>query len=294
VRIDQLLALLNEVDLDDLPRIHDSDLKNLDRARKLLPRLAEAPELESFVTPLINSAIFGTNRDSFYVSADERSRIQNAVTRLHLTILGLREALKVHAPPADAESIVIKLPDPSDFTDALSVLDQIRTSIEQIVVNPTIEGHTKLVGWEIGSFWIYLNVGTEIAVRLVGSVVWAAAVVRRKVLEGNALETKMRGLDLESKALDALLAGIKKDIEVLLDSEAIATYKKHFGPDQDNEQVGRIKFAIRSFSELIARGAEIHPSLNAPPEAKEIFPDIAKLGTISSQIRQIEKGPSVP
>jgi hypothetical protein len=136
--------------------------------------------------------------------------------------------------------------------------------------------------------WIDLSVGSELAMVVIGSAVWAAAVIRRKFLEGSIIERKLRGLDIANEALEALTGGLKRQIEQLLDAESRAVFDKHYTESKDPEQIGRIRFSIRTLAELIARGAEIHPSLYAPEQAANVFPDMAKLNTLASQISQLE------
>jgi hypothetical protein len=290
MRIDHLLALLNSVPLGDLPEFESPGrIKNLDKARAAIARLDTAPELHAALQSLLNSSIFGTTRDEFMLASSEYGELQAATARLIILISGLREALKSHASPGDERAIVIRLPDPNDFADALQILEQFRKAIEQVIVNEKIKGELKLLGWEIGSFWVDLYLGSPLAVIVIGSVAWAAAVVRKKIMEGSIIERKVKGLDIANEALQALQEGLKKEVDQLLDSESRAIYDKHFGTETvDEEQIKRIRFSIRMFSDLIGRGAEIHPSLYAPEEAKNVFPDIAKLSTIASHIQQLE------
>lgn len=57
----------------------------------------------------------------------------------------------------------------------------------------------------------------------------------------------------------------------------------------DNEQIERLKMSIRTFSNLIERGAEIHPALQVPETVSNLYPNYKQLETISSKIKQIEK-----
>ncbi len=284
MRIDQLLHLLDTTDFHDFPSFNHNTVSNLDAARLEFSRLAQAPELRSALEPILTSSIFGTDRDEFITAkADE---LQSAVYRLQLLILGLREVLRQHAAPPSAESIVIKLPDPNDLADALHSTEQFRIAIEQIVTNDAIRGHIKLVGWETGSFWLYLALGTPAAVALIGSVAWSAAVIRKKILEGSILKKQVEAMEIKNDALTAVAEGVEREVQMLVESEANAIFNMYFTGD-DPELIQRLQFSIKSFSELLAKGAEVHPSLQAPEHVSNLFPDPKKLDSITSKIAQL-------
>ncbi len=291
MRLDKLTTLLDGVDFTAFPKFDvGRSVSNLDPARAEFLRLAEAPELSDALEPILNSKVFATDRDEFVLT--EADELRAAVYRLQLLIVGLREALKYHAAAPSPESIVIKLPDPADFADALQTAEQFRLAIDQVIANKIIGGQIKLLGWETGSFWLYLALGTPAAVTLIGSVAWAAAVVRKKVLEGTILKKKVEAMEIHNDALDAVREGIEREVDLLLTAEAKAIYKKHFNAKDDPEQLQRIQYTIKTFSELIGKGAEVHPSLQVPEAVANLFPDPAKLNSVASKIAQLTDKPS--
>jgi hypothetical protein len=285
MRIDKLLTLLNDVNFQAFPKFEGSRIGNLDLARAEILKLAEAPELAATLEPILQSKIFETDRDSFLLS--DSDQLSSKFYRLQILILGLREALQFHAATSSPESVVIKIPDPNDFADALKSAEQFHSAINQVIANEKINGSIKLVGWEIGSFWIYLALGSPAAVALIGSIAWSAAVVRKKILEGSILKKQVEAMEIKNEALDAVREGVDKQIDLLLKAEAKAIYDRYFGTTDDPEQLQRLQYGIKTFSELLAKGAEVHPSLQAPESVANLFPDVKKLETITSTIAQI-------
>jgi hypothetical protein len=75
-----------------------------------------------------------------------------------------------------------------------------------------------------------------------------------------------------------------------LEREAKALELETFG-DSETERLERFKHAIRVLAQLFDRGTRISPSLQAPPEVKKIFPDVDKIGLLSSTIKELEDRP---
>jgi hypothetical protein len=285
MRTDRLLALLDSVDFHAFPNFENNTIRNLGAARKELLKLTAAPELAEALSPLLESRIFATDRED-YTTVDA-GELRSAVYRLQILIIGLREALQYHAPSVTADSVVFKLPDPADLADALRTVEQFRVAVDQVIANDTIGGHVKLVGWETGSFWLYVALGTPAAVSIIGSIAWSAAVVRKKFLEGTIIKKKIEAMEIRNEALEAVREGVDRQVALLLSAETKAVYDKHFRGEEDPEQLQRLQYAIKTFAELIGRGAEVHPSLEAPEAVANLFPDAKKLNTIASTIAQL-------
>jgi hypothetical protein len=296
MRIEKLLALLGSVNFSTFPKFDDSPvLDNLLTFRRALHRLAEAEELREALDPLLKSAVFATDRDRLSIDGKSFHKIAADTANLRILVVGLQSALKLHAAEPSENAIAIKLPDPQSMSDAVEDMGTIQKAISQVIVNPTINGEIKLVAWEKGSFWLHLYLGSALAVGVIGMVAWAAAVVRKKRLEGSLIEKKVRGLEIGNDAIEALMVGLKKEIDTLVDAEALSIFDKNFGGEHNGEQIARVRYSINVFAELIARGAEVHPALYAPEAVKNLFPDVSKLAGIVSQIKQLEDAfPSSP
>jgi hypothetical protein len=295
MKLDRFLALLESVSLSDFPKFDSPNtIDNLDRFRPLIVRLSQAEEFTEITTPILESEIFATDSDHFYGS-ETYSRISGPIRRLQLLIVELPKVLRIHASPPSEFTVSLKLPDPADLKDALNVVTQFEKALEQLLFNPAINGEIRLIGWEVGSFWIDLYLASALAVSVVGSVAWAAAVVRKKTLEGDLIEKKVQGLDIGNDALEALRDGLKKSVQTLTDAEALAILDKHYDKKNSGDQLERIKLSIKISADLIQRGAEVYPGLYAPEEVKNLFPEPAKLAAIVSKIQQLEDidiGPS--
>ena len=49
----------------------------------------------------------------------------------------------------------------------------------------------------------------------------------------------------------------------------------------------RVKYTIKEFAEMIEKGAEIHPALQAPESVQNLFRDFKNVSKIESKIKQL-------
>jgi hypothetical protein len=199
-----------------------------------------------------------------------------------------REVIKSQLSEEKNESIVIKLPEDRELRTLVNDLDMIEKAISQIVINDQIEGVVEVTTWEPGSLWIEIYLGSVAAVSLVGSSAWAAMVIRKKREEAKMFEQHARTLQLKNEALENLIDGQKQAIELQLESESKALENEYFaGVEPSPERIQRLQYAVKSFSKLIERGAEIHPALSAPEPVSNLFPASINPLAIESRIKHL-------
>lgn len=179
--------------------------------------------------------------------------------------------------------MLIKLPEPKDFKEAIDFQSKFFTAISQNIVNDEIKGAVVLKEWEPGSFWLTLFLGSLAAVKLVAGMAWAAAVVLKKYREAEMFALHAESLRIKNEALVELKRGLEEQNRLILESEAKALQANNFEKNDNHEQVERLKLGIKTFMELIDKGAELHPALNAPQPVKELFPDLSKVELIESK-----------
>lgn len=117
---------------------------------------------------------------------------------------------------------------------------------------------------------------------------WAAVVIHKKKLEADIIAQYARGLEIKNNGLENLLEAQQTAIAFQLESEATALNDEYFlGSATDPERIQRLQYAIKEFSKLIDRGAEVHPALSAPESVKNLFPSMINPMAIESRIPRI-------
>jgi hypothetical protein len=261
------------------------EISNLKELRAVISDLGSLNLFESITQTLMNSAIFTTSNDLIRVQPAENTIIVVQLNLLKSLIENFTEVLKNTVPEETVDSINIKLPTINDFDELSKVSREIHIGLTQVIFNEEIEGQTRIISVENGSIWLNVLVGTT-AVTVIASLVWSAAVIYKKIKEGQLLEEQVRGLKVKNESLEDILKAQKAETSLMLQAEAEHVNSEHFKINAP-ENIEKIKNSISIFAELIGKGAEIHPALVAPENVSNLFPDPTKLIGLESKIKRL-------
>ncbi len=265
-------------------------LKNLIAFKSLILTLEPLDLFDREIGLLQQSVLYHSAQDEIHLPRITAKDVMLIANYLVSASEALGRTLERMIGVASENTISVKMPDPKDFNIMVRNLGVLQKAIEQVVVNDDIKGQVKISRWEEGSFWLELLLATPAAVLLIGSIAWSAAVVFKKIKEGEMFEQHARSLALKGDSLEDLLTKQKEMTALLVEHEATALRSKHFASCNDPEISERLKHAIKTFAELIREGAQIHPALNAPENVQNLFPNFNQLDTISSSTKMISDG----
>lgn len=300
MRLSSLLDFLKRIDVTTYaPKVMgttdkgETVLVHLNRLRSLFQEMKYFPGLGAIASQFEDAfPVFSRTEDSLRVATGEHHKLQAALDRLRDVFSVLKMALESVLPELSEEVIRIRLPDEIDYHAVIADLGKIFKILEQSLIDfPLADDHAptqiRLLGWETGSWWIDVAVGSAELVAIVGSIAWGAAVVRRKWAEGTLMIEKAREVGAEADVVEHLGKKLKESIDVVVDTEAKNIAATHGRGRLGFEHQERLKYSIRELFEMISRGAEIHPALMEPSKATDLFPDFSKLNTISSKVREL-------
>lgn len=199
------------------------------------------------------------------------------------------DAISEVLPKQNENSISIKIPEIRGIDELTKIVKDLDTILSQSLINEYFDAKVEVQNFDTGSNWIEIVVGTGLALNFVAGLAWSAAVIRKKLIEGDLMKQKVRSLEIGNEALNAIEQGLEKEIEILCDSEAKQLLLENNISDPKPEYTQRVKHSIKLLANLISKGAEIHPALNTPEESKNLFPDFAKLPNIQSKIKELPK-----
>jgi len=237
-----------------------------------------------------HSYLFNTDADEMQIATAQLNEIttyQNALVA------------KVQAAIAIVDSMVsdegeltvnVKLPEKLDLKGVSGVINEFDKILDQVFSDKKIDCKYSFSGFDVGTDWVAISLSSIIGVNIVGSLVWAATVIRKKIIEGNILQKNAEALKIKNESLQDIKEANKKMLDLLTRAEAENLANKHGLSQDDNEYTQRIIVSIRKLAELIMEGAEVHPALLAPEESKNLFPDFKMLDQVQSDTKQLKEG----
>lgn len=267
---------------------------NLNALRHTLTQLANIPPFARFFQSAAETSLFKRIGDELDFNDIEYNRLQGVSLAVQNVIPAMMESLTALVGEEGANTIYIRLPDSEDLSYVAKTMENFEKILAQVVYNSKINGSIKLVGWEKGSLWLEILLGTAAAATVVSHVVKSAAIAYRRILENRMITAQIEGLEAKAESMQDIRDGLKKSLDMLVDAEARQLYDQFYrgnaDEQADNEQIERLKHSVESLAELMNKGAEVQPGLLMPPEVKQSFPDMKNLPALVSSIKAIGQG----
>ncbi len=262
-----------------------TDLNNLKSA---LEKVKDLGLYESLISEIQTTIIFSTLQDEIILTdSKEDTRLKKGLevvrSGCHALLMILRE---LYDEEEDESTVYIRMPKIKDLEDLSKKSKLLNAAISQSILDPGIKGTIKVRSFDIGSLWISITVGSVAAVKLIGGIAWAAAVIRKKKAEFKKFEYHVKCLEIKNESMEDLKDAQKKQLDLCLKAEA-NNLASQFFKGNDAEKTERIKYSIKLIADLMDKGVEIHPALNAPKEVGHFFPDFKRLGVIESRIQEL-------
>lgn len=260
-----------------------SKLKNF---RNAISKLETTKLLTNETDNIRKSAIFITNNDTTILNSTEGNKLKLQTDNLIKLVKSLNDTFEKLGGEVNDNSVSIKLPEVTDFDDLSKFSSEFHKVLNQSIVNEQINGQVRIDSVENGSIWLDVYLGSAAAVTLIGGLAWASAVVFKKIQEGRLFEKHVQSLGIKNESIKEIQLKQKEALNLMIEAEADNLYNDNFEGD-NNEQIERLKLSIKMFSNLIDKGAEIHPALNQPESVKNLYPEMTNLKNLESKIKKI-------
>ncbi len=245
----------------------------------------------SLISEIETSIIFSTSQDEIVLTdGKEDTRLKKGLEVVRSGCYALLMILKeLYDEKEDESTIYVRMPKIKDLEDLSKKSKVLHNAISQSILDPSIKGTIKVKSYDIGSLWIVISVGSVLAVKLIGGIVWAAAVIRKKKMEFKTFEQHVKHLEIKTESMEDLKDAQKKQLEVSLEAEA-DNLVAQFYKGGNAEKRERVKYSIKLISDLMDKGVEIHPALNACNEVGNMYPDYTNIRLIESRIHELGTG----
>ena len=266
-----------------------SSFTELNNYRLAVVEIESTGLLSKEIQVIMKTAIFTTAKDDFEINLPEGRRLNIIFSNFLNLCVSLNQSFHLIGGEPNPNSVSIRLPDVKDFEDLAKASTSFHKILSQSILDNEIKGNVQIDNVENGSIWLTISVGTAAAVNLIGGLAWAAAVVYKKYQEGKVFEEYARGIGIKNDGLKELQLLQKNALDQLIQVEADNLGNEHY-KEEKSEKIERLKHTIKLLSELLLKGAEVHPALNQPENVKNLFPDMKKLNLLESKIKKLEVG----
>lgn len=253
-------------------------VQHADAVRKIL---ADLEFVESFRETIesIRRRSYGFTQGTgeITIDAQTKSPLQADYLKLYAKVVTVTELFESFEYRQDSEGFDIKLPPNISLSELSKCTKDLDTIFSTCPLFANQESSIKFAAVDVGSVWFTFLVGGVAAaatLRLIAELVDKALVIRSHYLTTREQEEFIRsrhlGNELLENAMDLHKRMAKEMIEKL--SEELATEHDISEP----EEISRLKNSIQLMADWMNKGMEIYAAIQAPEEAKAVFPPVEK------------------
>ncbi|ETB72261.1 hypothetical protein A943_05600 [Bacillus sp. CPSM8] len=216
-------------------------------------------------------------QDRIEVDAHIASQIEQNIKIVKEKLNGFITLINKSMSKQDANTISVKLPYYDSLDDLEKFTKKLNNAFQSGITNKETKGHFKLQGFDTGSMWMDILVSSPAALLIIGKIIDAAQkisinsqgfLISKAHYERIVLQNEQQ--KKQNEASDIFLAGLQKSIDAITEAEIKNVTE---GANYSQESINEIKTSAKLFAELLHEGAQFHPSLDAPKEAIESFPE---------------------
>ncbi|WP_374444739.1 hypothetical protein [Epilithonimonas sp.] len=259
-----------------------TDLKNMRRAINFIE---EIPYINEEIGLLKKSWLFKSSNDLEKINYTQTSEVENPLNIIKVKLNTLKQIAESSKVFNNDSVILIKVPEIKSFDNLAKYATDFKKAIEIPIIEDSVGGEATILSADEGSIIFYVSLATVAAVNLIGSICWAAAVIRKKNAEAKIFEQYAKTLEIKNDSMENLVEAQKEQYKNILNAEAESIANKSYN-HKEPETIERLKLSITTISELIDKGVLILPASDNK-EIQKNFPDYSNLGLIESSIRQI-------
>lgn len=240
---------------------------------------------QEIATLLSESMIVDNVAEPIVVPNPIYQNFQSALGMLHQKATVFLEVLNEFIGEQDPHSIGVKLPPGLDLQKTADTILDLNKLLEQALVNPDTDGTITLQGFDRGSEWLEVGLGSKAALSFFSRMVQFYYRVKEKGVEIEKQREQARTMRLGNDLMEEVNQSLTRNFETYHGQES----NKLLG--KNNEQNERIKLSLDLLKTLMDKGLQIRPSLSAPEETKLSFSppeQIEQVKQISNQEEEEE------
>ena len=264
--------------------IDGSNDKEIHGSRRTLEAIEALKPTEVFkeeITKLLSVSLIVNNvSDPIVVPLPMYQDFHSTLTRLHQRATVFLGVLNEFIGEQDPHSIGVELPPRLDLEQTADTIRDLNMLLQQALVNPDTNGTITLQGFDRGSEWLEIGLGSITALTRFSQMVQSYFRVKEKGIEIEKQREQARTMRLGNDLMEGVNKSLTRDFETYREREL----DNFLG--ENNEQNERIKLSLDLLKTLMDKGAQIQPSLSAPEEIKSSFSpreQIEQMKQISSQ-----------
>lgn len=223
--------------------------------------------------------------------AREYRTLEHEYTSLHQQVQTLRDACEFLNIQNAEYGFDIKLPDGISLDELSKCTKDLNNVFSTCPIFSGIDASVEFSAVDIGSTWLSFVVGGTGVVSFLAALAYLAdraMTVYSHFITCKQQEEVMRALKLSNDIIEAQHKTHSEVTNALLSNFAESINQEH--GISGNEALEQTKYTLKTLSDWLGKGMEIHSSINASPEVKAIFPPVEKPNLPEATLKMLTEG----
>ncbi len=246
-------------------------------ALKAVHKIEKTGVLKKEIQQILSVDISTTNSDSLVVSSKTYNSFITSLNNLRDSSNCLSHALQDLIQDDSQSSVSFKLPESIQLEEITHLIEDLKKVLEQSLVNQYVDGKISFQGFDRGSAWLEIGLGSVFAIETLGRMVQFIQNLIEAQKKQKAKELMIQDLELQLGARQSFNEALKKELNSFTDSGIKQLLREAGAPENDHELGEIFKYSIQTLSKWMERGLEAHPSLTSTPETQRLFPDAERI-----------------
>lgn len=205
------------------------------------------------------------------------------------TVISLYEALNTNKTDADISGFDVKLPQFGDIGEFSKCLEDLDFVFKQCPYLKIQGGEIKYGSVDVGSTWITFLITGAAGVTLLANL--AKLVDKAIKIKSHCTTVKMqkemlRGLELKNNIAAEVIDAFDKTNK-LITQECVKELENDMGELKDGEEKDKAGRSLEKLGYWIDKGLQIYSAIDAPDEAKDLFPVQEEVSFLSDDLQKL-------
>lgn len=252
-----------------------------------LKELTLLPYFVQLIGPLLTFHTFAVDGDQIFLDHASHHEWNTSYIQILTRLQIMKEALSFALPKTEEHSIAVRLPETASLDEISKMVVDIDQILRPLVEAPRAKVDIRVRGFDTGSMWILVALGSAAAVCIVRNLCKAAKEVLSLELEAERNRLSLKRMSVEQSILDTIQAQVDKTRRAQIRELAEAIDLQDFDEKPENERIARIDRSIDLLVKLNQKGGEIRQAIEpVRADHEEQYPDIK--GLLEQKRKELE------
>lgn len=242
---------------------------------KTIEKLKDVQALKGLIQELHDfSPIFWNSDINLKISREHQGFFNPWRTRLLSTIKVIVELLESVGYDSDDTGFEVKLPETDNFNDFAGNINDLNRVLKMCPFIRIEDSAISLKKTDIGSSWVIFTViGGPAILLALAHVVQSAIKIKSMYITCEQQKEAVRGSRIKNDLAENI-SGLYVEMIKATASKEVEILEDELGRVLSDEERTSAEKSLETLGKLMAKGLEVYASLDAPQEARDVFPSV--------------------